>query len=89
MDRKTLNERLPILRATFDLLANPDDWKAPVRRAVALEDMQRVGAELDTLAEACVHYTATLPTCREIRDEHGALAGYWVEAAGYRASQAW
>lgn len=80
---------LELLRVTFDLLANPDDWKAPVRRAVDLADLNAAGATLLTIFEAVLHYTATVPTCRAIQDEQGELVGYYVQADGYRAGAAW
>lgn len=65
------------LKAAFDLVANPSDWKAPISGDVK-EDLK------DVVREAVIFYTATVP-------EFGpsSFSGYvHVKAAGYRAGPA-
>lgn len=71
-------EKQALLEAAFHIVANPKDWKAPIDTVIAAHPTL-----LEMIADAIVHFTATVPTF--VETEHGRVR---VRAAGYRAGPA-
>ncbi len=79
-DRETwveeMNKKQPDFEAAFNMIANPDDWKAPIKTRIKKKDYERC-------REACIHFTATnLEIYGEGCDD------YEVRSIGYRAGPA-
>jgi hypothetical protein len=71
-----MNAKLPKLRAAFDKVANPDDWKGEIYARVIISNFD----ELTEIHEAVVHFTGTVPSF-----EYDAAAKVTVvKATGYR-----
>ena len=66
------------LNRAFNAVANPNDWKAPIKTAHVK------GVDLQATCAAIVYYTATWPKI----DYCPATGGFWVSADGYRAGPA-
>lgn len=66
-----------VLSASFDAVANPEDWKAPINALIALDDPR-----LEFVLIAVRFFTATEP---KIVAEGNALR---VTAKGYRMGEA-
>lgn len=64
------------LRGAFDLVADPNDWKAPISALIPAEVAPIV-------CSAIRFFTATEPTTRPA-DDIAFKGGVWVEAVGYR-----
>jgi hypothetical protein len=66
------------LNRAFNAVADPDDWKAPIKTAhVTARDLTETCA-------AIVYYTSTWPKI----DYCPATGGFWVSADGYRTGPA-
>jgi len=69
------------LTAAFDQVMTLEDWRGPIH-AVVGED-----ADLPLIAEAVIHFTATVPSFTRVTMPGGATY-VRVEADGYRAGPA-
>lgn len=70
------DELTKVLKPLFDLVADKNDWKAPIRAIVP------ASADICLIREAIIFYTATVPKFKVVND------GYLVIADGYRAGPA-
>lgn len=68
-----------LLKAAFNSVCDPDDWKAPIDAFVPIELLDR-----DLVERAIIHFTATTPTFAEngSGDVHVTAAGYREGPAG-------
>lgn len=65
------------LEAAFNLVANPDDWKAPIYKI-----LPNMGTDVRLIRAAICHFTATIP---QIKFGYDTVV---VSSIGYRAGPA-
>lgn len=70
------------LRAAFDLVADPVDWKGPIDAVVTDDELEAFDLTADDVRDAVVHYTAVVPYVQKARN------GLLVRCIGYRQGPA-
>jgi hypothetical protein len=68
------------LRAAFERVQDPTNWKNPINAPVAAD------ADRELIATAIIFYTGSTPTFQAIYRGPQELVGYIVRAAGYYAA---
>jgi hypothetical protein len=83
---EALNAHQARMQKAFDIVANPLDWKAPIRvqssRATWAKLLSMTGLTHDEILESIAYFTATTATVTEQGDE------LEITAPGYRAGPA-